>query len=377
MLKFQTATKEDLKLAASIQRRRQIDAERKQRIFNPRFRKIGIDKEFLDKQVEEKKQQRQLEQARESELDENLIRSSNLALLLERQQEEERRKINVEIENFRRNYQRQEDRDSDICDKIVSKQSGLGDDDRNFGLGSAQRFGGDQADSRERLKARKEETRYWIEKQMEERVKIERDRQEAEKAYQEAVISRDKRAAALDQMERECRRRLNEATARFNRALAEEQERRRRCEALQDEEDKKAEIYNHVTGDFLTEAKEQANSTRGPHKPLASRYKGMSADELRAVRDAQESQMEEIEKMKLEEKRMNEEWDRLMNSHAIIADTYHRELERKRAETNKKIAEENLQLAEQHKSHQEYLNRVLYKNKPTAAFFEQFNRDAR
>lgn len=44
---------------------------------------------------------------------------------------------------------------------------------------------------------------------------------------------------------------------------------------------------------------------------------------------------------------------------------------------NKKIAEENLQLAEQHKSHQEYLNRVLYKNKPTAAFFEQFNRDAR
>lgn len=81
------------------------------------------------------------------------------------------------------------------------------------------RFRGDQADSRERLKARKDETRYWIEKQMEERVKIERDRQEAEKAYQEAVISRDKRAAALDQMERECRRRLNEATARFNRAL--------------------------------------------------------------------------------------------------------------------------------------------------------------
>lgn len=42
----------------------------------------------MDKQVAEKKQQRELEQARESELDENLIRGSKLALLLEKQQEE-------------------------------------------------------------------------------------------------------------------------------------------------------------------------------------------------------------------------------------------------------------------------------------------------
>ncbi|XP_053973301.1 RIB43A-like with coiled-coils protein 2 [Hylaeus volcanicus] len=219
--------------------------------------------------------------------------------------------------------------------------------------------------------------RWWIEKQKNERTMEERDRQEAEKAYQEAVISRDKRAMTLDRMERECRRRLNEATASFNRALAEEQERRRHCEALRDEEDKKAEIYNHVTGDFLTEAKEQAESTRGPHKPLASRYKGMSADELRVFREEQARQMIEIERMKLEEKRMNEEWDRLMNSHAQIADTYQREMDRKRAEIKKKIADENLRLAEQQRSRQEYLNKTLYKTGPTAAFFEQFNRDAR
>ncbi|XP_043253277.1 RIB43A-like with coiled-coils protein 2 [Colletes gigas] len=361
MLKFQTVTKEDLKLAASIQRRRQIEEERKQRIFNPRFRKIGIDKEFLDKQVAEKKQQRELEQAKESEFDENLIRSSKLALHLEKQQEEERRQRNVEIENFRRHYQRTEDRrDYDLYDPNTLKK-----------------FEGEEGDSKERSKAKKEQMRWWIEKQKDERTMAERDRQEAEKAYQEAVISRDKRAMTLDRMERECRRRLNEATATFNRALAEEQERYRHCEALRDEEDKKAEIYNHVTGDFLMEAKEQAESTRGPHKPLASRYKGMSADELKIFRDAQARQMKEIENIKLEEKQMNEEWDRLMNFHAHIANEHQREIDRKRADVKKKIAEENLQLAEQHKSHQEYLNRTLYKNKPTAAFFEQFNRDAR
>lgn len=42
----------------------------------------------MDKQVAEKKQLREVEQARESELDENLIRGSKLALLLEKQQEE-------------------------------------------------------------------------------------------------------------------------------------------------------------------------------------------------------------------------------------------------------------------------------------------------
>ncbi|XP_043525985.1 RIB43A-like with coiled-coils protein 2 [Frieseomelitta varia] len=377
MLKFQTATKEDLKLAASIQRRRQIDAERKERIFNARFRKIGIDKEFLDKQVAEKKQQRELEQARESQLDENLIRGSKLALLLEKQQEEERRKIHKEIEHFRQQYQRPEQRrDFDLYDPTALKKKEHVD--LSFGPGLAQKFPGeDEDDAKGRLKAQKEELRWWIEKQKNERMQAESERQETEKAYETAVISRDKRAMALDQMERDCRRRLNEATARFNRALAEEQEYRRHCEALQEEEDKKADIYNHVTGDFLTEAKEQAESAHGPRKPLASRYKGMTAEELRVFREAQAQQLKEIEEMRLQEKRKNEEWDRLMNTQAEIADSYQREIDRKRTEIQKKIAVENLELAQQHKSHQEYLNRVLYKTKPTAAFFEQFNRDAR
>jgi hypothetical protein len=75
---------------------------------------------------------------------------------------------------------------------------------------------------------------------------------------------------------------------------AEEQQHRRHCEAVQEEEDKKAEIYNHVNGDFLTEAKEQAESVQGPHKRLSSRYKGMTAVELKVFRDGQLEQMEQI-----------------------------------------------------------------------------------
>ncbi|EFN62279.1 RIB43A-like with coiled-coils protein 1 [Camponotus floridanus] len=382
MLKFQQrATPEDLKIAASIERKRQLEEARKLRIFNPRVRKIGIDKAFLDKQVEEKQRQHEWEQAKECQLDEALIRNSELAVHLERQQEEERRTVNKEIEHFRRVHQRIEDRrDYDLYDPETLKKSlpsRVDDDDPSLGPASAQKFEGEDRNLRERLKVQREQMRWWIQRQKEEREAVEKARRDTEEAYQEVVLSRDKRAMMLARMEEECRRRLNEAMATFNRALAEEQQQRRHCEAIQDEEDKKAEIYNHVTGDFLTEAREQAESTRGPYRPLADRYKGMTADELKVFRDAQLEQMEEIRKIKLQEKNMNEDWDRLMNSHLQAAYSYEHELNKKKSDLNKKIAEENLQLAEQQKLHQEYLNRVIYRNQPTAAFYEQFNKGTR
>lgn len=42
MLKFQLATPQDLKVAANIERKRQIEEARKPRIFNPRSRRIGV-----------------------------------------------------------------------------------------------------------------------------------------------------------------------------------------------------------------------------------------------------------------------------------------------------------------------------------------------
>lgn len=61
--------------------------------------------------------------------------------------------------------------------------------------------------------------RWWIHRQKEEREEAEKLQREIEEAYREVILSRDKRAATLAQMEEECRRRLNEATAKFNYAL--------------------------------------------------------------------------------------------------------------------------------------------------------------
>ncbi|XP_058791408.1 RIB43A-like with coiled-coils protein 2 [Phymastichus coffea] len=381
MLDFEKkCTEQDLKVAAAIERKRQIEEARKARIFNPRVRRIGIDKEFLDKQVEEKKHQRALEKEEECRLNEALVRSSQLAILLERQHDQERRQLNKEINAFRQNFQKpQQRRDFDLYDPELLKKSKPPREENDYRLGpaSAQIFEGEDANGANRRREQREQMQSWIVQQVQQRRQADKERSESERMYQEAVLARDKRALQLDNMERECRRRLNEATARFNRALAEEQEQRRRCLAAQEDEDARAEIYNHVTGDFLTEPKDLANSALGPSKILANRFKGMTSAQLRVFRDEQGRQMQEIQRMKAEESKRNEDWNKMVNGNARAAESHQRELDRRRAELSKQIAEENLRMAEQQKSHQDYLNRLVYQNKPSPEFYEQFNKSTR
>jgi len=81
------------------------------------------------------------------------------------------------------------------------------------------RFEGEDRHFQERLKEQRKQMRGWIQRQTEEREAAERVRRDTEKACQEVILSRDERAITLARMEEECRRRLNEATAKFNRAL--------------------------------------------------------------------------------------------------------------------------------------------------------------
>lgn len=53
------------------------------------------------------------------------------------------------------------------------------------------------------------------------------------------------------------------------------------------------EIANHIFGDVLTENPAVAQSAFGPHRVIPDRWKGMSPEQLEAVRNQQESQRKE------------------------------------------------------------------------------------
>lgn len=81
------------------------------------------------------------------------------------------------------------------------------------------RFAGEDLASEKRRKAQQEQCRSWLEQQITERRAADSNKMAAQKAYDEAVLARDKLACEIERMEQECQRRISEANLRFNKAL--------------------------------------------------------------------------------------------------------------------------------------------------------------
>ncbi|KAG5889195.1 hypothetical protein JTB14_000620 [Gonioctena quinquepunctata] len=374
-------TERDRREAAAIEKRRAREEERKKRIFNPRARLIGIDADVLKNQIEEKKQ-RELEEQRINRLfEEQLYKSDAIAFAYQQKEKEERIRLQQEINNYRKNYQRPEDRrEFDLNDPNLIKKSlpcRIRDDDPRLGPSSAQKFEGEDIASQERSKVQHEEIRAWLGQQMREKEKAEKDRRDAEEAYKAAVMARDQRALELDEMEKDCRKRLEEACLKFNKALANEKQCQKQKLDHQTINDNMAEICNAMTSDMLTENPEVAQSNLGLGRKIGSLYKGMSEEQKKQIRMEQLAQIEEIKRKKKMEERMNQEVNDYTNGIQKTIYLMDRELEARQREINKRLAEENRRIADEQSSRKKFLNNIVYANVPTEAFFDQFNRSTR
>merc|ERR1712227_143539 len=128
---------------------------------------------------------------------------------------------------------------------------------------------------------------------------------------------------------------------------------------------------------MLTENPAIAQSAFGSHRVIPDRWKGMSPAELNAIRQTQNEQLLEKKRLEEEERQRKEEWDRQRIAQAKAATILERQEARLRRELAKQQAEENLRLAAEQNQRYEYINKEVYTNKPTGAFFEQFNRSSR
>ncbi|XP_054262655.1 RIB43A-like with coiled-coils protein 2 [Macrosteles quadrilineatus] len=193
MLNFQVTLPQDLKEAARIEKARQNEEERKARIFNSRQRLIGVDLEGLKKQIEEKKTREEEERKIEEAYVKKQIRDSEIAKRLESQIEENRRRLNEDVNEFRKQYQRAEDRrEFDLYDPDGLKKSlpcRLLDDDPRLSISSAQKFEGEDLATEARKKIQTEQQKAWLEQQMLERCRADKEREEAENVYHEALVA--------------------------------------------------------------------------------------------------------------------------------------------------------------------------------------------
>ncbi|KAF2901612.1 hypothetical protein ILUMI_04569 [Ignelater luminosus] len=381
MLQFQLMTDQDRKEAAAIERRRAIEEERKKRIFNPRVRLIGNDIEALKQQIEEKKKLDAERKKVDQVFEDQAIKYDQISLALEQKEVEERKKLAQEINNFRVSFQKFEDRrEFDLNDPQAIKKllpARLYDEDPRIGISAAQKFEGEDAAGDERKKVQREQVKSWLDQQIEEREAADKERKAADEAYKAAVIARDERAIELDVMEKQCRKQLLRACCNFNKALADERECDKKERDRRDKEDSMAQMYNTMMSDMMTENPDVSLSNLGPNRRIGYMYKGMSKEEKAAFRQAQLAQIEDDKKRRADERRFQMEWDDYTNGTQRTIAMMDKQLARKQREKNKEIAEENKRMAVDHKNYINYLEKIVYSNKPTAAFYEQFNKSTR
>lgn len=371
----------DMKETAAIERRRIREQQRQSRIFNSRVRTIGVDLQSLEQQVCERKWMEEQERRRQEAFAADMARNDKICMLLQKRQENDLRQLNKSINEFRKDHQRPEDRrEFDIYDpegKKKDKPARVSDNDPRCGVSSMQKFLGEDLNETARKKLQQEQHEAWMKQQMKEKAQELANLKEAQRLYDLKVIETDQRALELARAEQECRNAINMAQKDYNQALRRERQVKEDKEKQQELEDNHTEISNQVFGDMLTENPAVAQSAFGSHRVIPDRWKGMSPDELNTIRYTQNQQVEEKKRLQEEEMQREAEWNKQMLDNAKAAVLLERQQERLRKELMKKQAEENLRLTAEQQSRLDHLNREVYTNDPTAAYFMQFNTSSR
>lgn len=381
MLNFQFATERDRREAATLQRKRAQEEERKKRIFNPRQRLYGIDRDALGRQIEEKKLREAEEREIQRKFEAEQRRNDVVCIAMEAKEKEERKKIHQGINEFRMTFQKPEDRrEFDLNDpNYLKKQlpARYRDDDPRCGISSAQKFEGEDLLSEDRDKIQREQFKTWLDQQMVEKEGAEKERKAAEGAYQAALVARDKRATELEQLEKECKKRLELAVLRYNKALSDERDMLKKQKNHEEMNDNTAEICNMMTSDMLTENPDVAQSCLGMNRRIGYMYKGMTPEEKKQVYAYQLKQIEDKKRQKSLEDRAEREFQDYVNGIQNTVAFMDKEELKKDRERMKELAEINRKMGIEQRNHKEYMNKIVYSNRPTAAYYEQFNKSTR
>lgn len=371
MDKLLTPSKEDLKLIMKREYRQRQEEARRDRIFNPRQRIIGIDKTALDQHVNIKQHERLMKQKEE------------LCYVLEqeRQTKELNRKLNGlaeekakkerELNEFRSNYQcKNQSRDYDLNDPLrLQKMSPA------VGLDW---LGEDPCNS-DRIKMQREQQKSWLQQQIHEKYLIEQDKTKADRLNEMRSMFEDQKLQNNVEMERKKRQQYQIDTANYNFALAQTQKAKNKEKKKHDDEDNMAEIMNNLASDMLNESKDTgvASSIFGGKRLIPTMYRGMTEDEIKNIRQEQLRQIGE-KLAKLEEtKESNQRFYESLKQRKELLEIEEQDLKKHKEQTLTEQMILNAQLLREQRERNQHLNEDVYKFKPTDEYFEQFNKTTR
>ncbi|KAI8621481.1 RIB43A-domain-containing protein [Chytriomyces sp. MP71] len=365
---------------AAIKRRQKLDEERKKRIFDPKTRVFGIDVKALDEQLRIKTEIKHFDQERDAAYHKYNNYTNQILTLMDDQTAQARRTHLQKMNDFRAAHQTPEKgRDFDLIDpqaRLKDLPARVGDDDPRCGVSGLQKFEGEDLEVRGRSKEQKEQMRVWVQKQMWEKRQREEMEAEVKRKYEVYQKNVGLKATALQNAMRDAKLEQNRIDNEYNQYLAALKKQREHDDRERELQQNMQEILSSVNGIFLTETPDVTN-IKGGHKIRVDLFKGITPEQKEEALRIQAYQREENER-KRDAKRADEARYALQQAatnRALIL--LEREKERKAKELAVQIREENIRKASEDRKRQNYIDKVLYTNPPTNAYFEQFNTTSR
>ncbi|XP_034541201.1 RIB43A-like with coiled-coils protein 2 isoform X2 [Notolabrus celidotus] len=341
---------------ASLQRRRDHEAQRKERVFNHKERTIGVDLEALQLQIKEKKKHEEAAKEEHNAYDNELLQNSKVANLLHNRQVKQKQAMEKAVVNYRHQFQQ------------PCTQQGFdlnNPDRRETELAEAQMMlpglVGEDPDSENRRLRQRQQLRGWLMQQQSERAS---ERHQQEQRDNQSRVEMDNRALQLHSLDAERRKAAAVATKEFNLAQIEEE-----CRQKADltEEDYQVKTVKHLQGQLTGEDAPQGMVGVPGFYPGDDRR--TSQESVQQVIQFQKNQVEEKKRMGLQKKQEEEQHDRVRLDSARAALLIERQQARLNKQLRRHLDNTNVRLAEVHKERKPDIERGRIDN----SFFSQFN----
>jgi len=371
---------QDRKEMAKILRKQAIEEMRKPRIFDANRRMFGLDLEGLNFQRQERNQRDDLERQREYNFHVIAKKNDQLVRILDNRIDKARKDVFKSLEEFRKVNQRFENRrEYDLNKKKYLGDSPIrfADDDPRLGISSAQVFVGEDLNKKERDQIQVNQQEAWLRGQMEEKKRRDAEELRQRLAFEEKYRQRGEIAANIEKAEKAARAELERVNKEFNEQLAKEKKYQDQRKKQEDEAARAAHVINMITSDLLTENPAAAESSFGHGRVLTNRWKGMSNEEKALINRENAEVMMERKLRKEEERREEEAYHKYMQQKIRASKLVEKRVETMHKDHEQAMHRDNARLAESQKDMKTYFDKVVYTNKPTAAYYEQFNTTTR
>ena len=363
-----------------LAKRRTIDEERTAKILDDKTRMMGINTRDLDIQVAEKARIRQWQKDEEDLHTNQLVQLDKHCGLIDSEIQSMRRQKAKEINEYRKGYQRPEQRrEWELNDKRSLGRDAptrIGDCDPRLGAASIQVFQGEDLTLPERKKIMAQQVRVWTQQQVDEKDVRKWAEYEDRKEWEDAEEDMNQRAHEMSQALARERRRIAEETSLINNSLSEQQKMQMHRDRYREQQANMAEIQQALDSDLLTESLAPTVNSNNPNRYKPDHMKGVLPSHRQQIQDDQEQQRQDNAERRRLDSKQDRTLDIQMAQQRRMAQILDRQQQRERRGESKKLQEDRRQQAYEAAERKNTLQK-LYSNEIGDEFHGRFGSSIR